>query len=330
MGGDHAPLEIVRGALLAAEDPKLQVLLVGRRDAVVAALASARRRSGQCGTVETVDASEVIEMHEPPAQAVRRKKDASMVVCGELVRSGRADAMVSAGNTGAAMAVALTKWGRICGIDRPAIATSLPTMTGRIVLLDAGANVDCSPQNLLQFGLMGSVYAEKVLGVARPRVGLLSNGEEAGKGNEQIRAAYALLSESSLHFVGNVEGRESFHGGVDVVVCDGFVGNVVLKVGEGVVELLRSLVKQELQTQPWLKIPAALLAPAVRQIRRRTDYSETGGAPLLGVDGICIISHGRSSARAIANAIRAAGEAVRHGIVEQIGRQLAGSSSDAR
>lgn len=318
MGGDHAPGEIVRGALMAAQDPDLRILLVGREDAIRAAMGHSRH----AGSVETVCASEVIEMHESPAQAVRRKKDASMVVCGDLVRAGRAEAMVSAGNTGAAMAVALTKWGRIRGIDRPAIVTVLPTMKGRVVVLDAGANVDCSAQNLLQFGLMGSVYCESVIGVAEPRVGILSNGEEAGKGNEQIRAAYALLSESSVKFVGNVEGRELFHGRADVVVCDGFVGNVVLKVGEGVVELLKGMVKQELQSRPWLKLPAALLAPVVREIRRRTDYSETGGAPLLGVDGVCIISHGRSSARAIANAIRAAGEAVKHGIVEQIGRRL--------
>jgi phosphate acyltransferase len=318
MGGDHAPGEIVRGALLAAADPQIRILLVGREEAIRAAMGP----GGHAGSVETVCASEVIEMHESPAQAVRRKKDASLAVCGDLVRSGRADAMVSAGNTGAAMAVALTKWGRISGIDRPAIVTVLPTLKGRVAVLDSGANVDCSAQNLLQFGLMGSVYSEAVLGVSEPRVGILSNGEEVGKGNEQIRAAYAILSECSVKFVGNVEGRELFHGRADVVVCDGFVGNVVLKVGEGVVELLKGMVKQELDAKPLLKLPAALLAPVVREIRRRTDYSETGGAPLLGVDGVCIISHGRSSARAIQNAIRAAGEAVKHGIVEQIGRRL--------
>jgi glycerol-3-phosphate acyltransferase PlsX len=320
MGGDHAPGEIVQGALLAAQNPGLRILLVGREDAVCAAMG----HHEHAGAVEVVGASEVIEMHESPAQAVRRKKDASLVVCAELVHAGRAQAMISAGNTGAAMAVALTRWGRIPGIDRPAIAAVLPTTTaqGRVVVLDAGANVDCSPQNLLQFGLMGSVYSQSVIGVAEPRVGILSNGEEAGKGNEQIRAAYALLSEAAIKFIGNVEGRDLFHGRVDVVVCDGFVGNVLLKVSEGVVELLMGLLQGELESKPWLKLPAALMRPAVREIRRRTDYSETGGAPLLGVDGVCIISHGRSSARAIANAIRAAGEAVKHGIVEQIGRQL--------
>jgi glycerol-3-phosphate acyltransferase PlsX len=331
MGGDRAPDAIVAGALLAARDPKLEITLVGCRERIEPLL-RARCDTHHGGGAEpparplgVVHASEVIEMDEPGAQAVRRKKDSSLVVCAELVRAGEADALVSAGHSGAGMAVGLMKLGRIPGIDRPAIAAVLPAISpaGRVVVLDAGANPDCDARNLLQFGVMGSIYAEEVLGIRHPKVGLLSNGEEDCKGNELTRAAFPLLSGAPVCFVGNVEGRELFQGKADVVVCDGFVGNVVLKLGEGVVEMLRHMVREELKRSPWLKLPALFIAPAMERIRRRTDYATYGGAPLLGVNGVCIISHGRSTPLAMANAIRAAGEAVCHDIVAKIAARAA-------
>jgi glycerol-3-phosphate acyltransferase PlsX len=320
MGGDRAPEATVEGAARASALPGYQILLVGARRALEPLLGRFRLNTA---ALRIVDAAEVIEMGEPPAQAVRRKKNASLVVCGDLVKNGEADAFVSAGNTGAGMVVAKLKLGTIRGIDRPAIASVLPSRSGRVVLLDAGATVDCSPLNLQQFGIMGSVYAEQVLGIERPRVGLLNNGEEECKGNELTRDAYQLLQDAPIRFVGNVEGRDIFRGAVDVVVCDGFVGNTVLKVGEGVAEFFRDLVREELRARPWMKIPAAMLGPVLRRIAQRTNYEEVGGAQLLGVDGVCIISHGRSNARAVANAIRAAGEAVKHGVVERIEGQIA-------
>lgn len=324
MGGDHAPQEVVSGVLKAADNPDLELLLVGREDAVGPLLQKARPAPGR---VRLIPASEVVGMDEPPAAAVRRKRDASLVVCARLVRAGEAEAMVSAGNTGAGMAAGLLELGRIPGIERPAIATVLPSLKGRVVLLDAGANVDCSPENLLQFAYMGQVYAEELLGIARPRVGLLNIGEEACKGNDLTRAAHALLRDSRLCFVGNVEGRDVFAGKADVVVCDGFTGNVLLKTAQGVRELLVGLVTEQLRCRPLYKLPAALLAPALRQVRARTDYAQYGGAPLLGIDGVCIIGHGRSSSWAVANALRVAQEAVNHGIVDKIRRQIGGGCS---
>ncbi len=325
MGGDRAPDAIVAGALLAAQDSKLEIILVGRRERVEPLLAAASkgRRASQAdvGRIRVVHASEVIEMHEPGAQAVRRKKDSSLTVCADLVRAGEAEAFVSAGHSGAVMTAALMKLGRVAGVDRPAIGTVHPSQsrTGRVVVLDGGANPDCDPHNLVQFGLMGSIYAEEVIGIRQPKVGLLSNGEEDSKGNELTRATFPLLSAAPICFIGNVEGREVFNGKADVVVCDGFVGNVVLKVGEGVVDMLRRMVKEEISASPWLKLPGLLLAPAMARIRRRTDYATYGGAPLLGVNGVCIICHGRSTPLAMANAIRAAGEAVCHDIIAKIG-----------
>jgi phosphate acyltransferase len=332
MGGDRAPDAIVAGALLAARDPKLEITLVGRRERIEPLL-HARRQTHRGGGAESpasslrvVHAAEVIEMDEPGAQAVRRKKDSSLVVCAEMVRAGEADALVSAGHSGAGMAAALMKLGRVPGIDRPAIAAVLPAISParRVVVLDAGANPDCDARNLLQFGVMGSIYAEEVLGIRHPKVGLLSNGEEDCKGNELTRAAFPLLSDAPVCFAGNVEGRELFQGKADVVVCDGFVGNVVLKLGEGVVEMLRHMVREELIRSPWLKLPALCIGPAMKRIRRHTDYATYGGAPLLGVNGVCIISHGRSTPLAMANAIRAAGEAVCHDIVAKIAARAAG------
>jgi len=272
--------------------------------------------------VSVVHAPEVISMKEHPAVAVRRKKNSSIVAAVRLVKEGKAVAAVSAGSTGAAMAATLLELGRIKGIDRPAIAVVLPNEKGLTVLIDAGANVDSKPHNLLQFGVMGYLYAQKILGVAEPRVGLLSNGEEETKGNEVTLAAYPLLAAAGVNFIGNVEGRDIFRGTVDVVVCDGFVGNIVLKVGEGLAASMMKMMKEEI-TKNWLaKMGTVMAEPALKVFQKRIDYSEYGGAPLLGVNGISIICHGRSTAKAIKNAVRVAGEMVQNRLVGAIGESI--------
>ncbi len=304
MGGDYAPGEVVAGALAAAEELGHTVILVGQEEAIKKHVRYSRRRR-----VEIVHAPEVVAMHEAPAGAVRRKKQSSIVRAVSLVKEGLADAAVSAGHTGATMAAALLVLGRVGNIDRPAIASVIPNATGRTVLLDVGANVDCKPHNLVQFAVMGAVYAEKVLGVPRPRVGLLSVGGEDCKGNELTLATLPLLRQAGLNFVGNVEGHDVFAGTADVVVCDGFVGNVVLKASEGLIKTLESLLGEEVGKRVTARLGVALAWTAVRGLRRRLDYAEYGGAPLLGVNGVVIVAHGRSRARAIKNAVRAAGEA---------------------
>ena len=314
MGGDYAPREIVKGALEAARAYGLSVLLVG--DEAQIRQEMAENKAG--GLVEVIHAPDVIGMAEPPAVAVRRKKDSSIVVATRLVREGLADALVSAGSTGAAMAAALLGLGRIKGIDRPAIAGVLPSEKGITVLLDVGANVDCKPQHLLQFGVMGYLYARKIMGLQNPRVGLLSNGEEPTKGNEVSLAALSLLDNAGINFYGNVEGRDIFRGTVDVVVCDGFVGNIVLKASEGLAQALFKMMKEEI-TKSWAaKFGTALAGPALKGFQRRLDYAEYGGFPLLGVNGVAIISHGSSTARAIKNAIRVARESVENQLLNAI------------
>ncbi|TMJ00117.1 MAG: phosphate acyltransferase PlsX [Bacillati bacterium ANGP1] len=322
MGGDHAPDVVVAGAVTAVHDLGVEVVLVGPHARVEKELA--RHRPVPSG-LSIVDAPEVIEMHESPAMAVRRKKRASIVVAMELVRDHRADAAVSAGHTGAAMGAALLRLGRIPGVDRPAIATLLPTVAAHpVVLLDVGANVDCRPQHLLQFAIMGAVYAQRVLEIQTPHVGVLSNGVEEGKGSDLTLRTTALLRNSGLDFIGNVEARDVFSGVADVVVCDGFVGNVVLKFGEGLALTIRDIVKSEFRgvRGRLLLLYLAPLAGKIRRIYRRIDYREYGGAPLLGLEGVCIIAHGSSNARAIRNAIRVAVEAVRHGFVDEIRAQM--------
>ncbi len=315
MGGDHAPREIVAGGVQAARELGVEVILVGPTGRLQEEL----RALGAGGLpVRVEDAPEVIEMAEAPAMALRRKRRASVVVAVELVRRGDADAMVSAGNTGAAMAAALLTLGRIEGIDRPAIAAVLPTLRGRAILLDVGANVDCRPKHLLQFAVMGSVYASRVLGVPAPRVGLLSNGEEDTKGNEVTIRAAELLRQSGLNFTGNVEGREFFSGATDVVVCDGFAGNVVLKFGEGLALAIFTLLREELSRGLLVRLGVALARPRLRALARRMDHTEYGGAPLLGVNGICIISHGSSKAKTVRNAVALAAESVRSRMVGAI------------
>ena len=318
MGGDYSPREVVRGALDAARDG-IEVVLVGDRESILRELGKDHQ-----GSVEIVHTTEVISMGEHPAVAVRRKRDSSIVRSVELIKSGAACAFVSAGSTGAVMAAALLGLGRIKGIDRPAIASVLPGEKGGTVLLDVGANVDCKPKNLLQFGIMGHLYAEKILGIGNPGVGLLNVGEEDTKGNDLTLEAFLLLKEAGINFVGNVEGRDLFSGSVNVVVCDGFVGNVVLKAGEGLAMALMRMMKEEL-TRNWLaKMGTALTLPAMKEIRRRVDYAEYGGAPLLGVNGVVIVCHGSSTALAIKNAIRAAAEAVSCGLVGAIGENIDG------
>jgi phosphate acyltransferase len=320
MGGDHAPGEIVAGAVQAAREFRVELLLVGPTDPIDREL---RALGGPAVPVRVVEAPEVIGMGEAPAMALRRKPRASIIAAVDTLRCGEADAVVSAGNTGAAMAAALLRLGRIEGIDRPAIAAVLPTLRGRAILVDVGANVDCRPKHLLQFAVMGSVYASRVLGIAEPRVGLMSNGTEPTKGNEVVIRAADLLRSSGLHFTGNIEGRDFFDGVADVAVCDGFVGNLLLKFGEGLALGIFTLLREELSRGPLVRLGVALATPRLRALARRMDHTEYGGAPLLGVNGICIIAHGSSKAKAIRNSIGVAAESVRARIVETIRTDVA-------
>ncbi len=324
MGGDHAPREIVAGAVQAAKELRVEVLLVGPTDLIDREL---HALGGPSLPVRVVEAPEVIEMAEAPAMALRRKPHASIVIAVETLRRGEADAIVSAGNTGAAMAAALLRLGRVEGIDRPAIAAVLPTLRGRAILVDVGANVDCRPKHLLQFAVMGSVYANRVLGIAEPRVGLMSIGAEPTKGNEIVIRAADLLRSSGLRFTGNLEGRDFFDGVADVAVCDGFVGNLLLKFGEGLALGIFTLLREELSRGPLVRLGVALATPRLRALARRMDYTEYGGAPLLGVNGICIIAHGSSKAKAIRNSIAVAAESVRARMVETIRADVARLSS---
>jgi len=329
MGGDLGPAEVVRGVVEAARQATLQYALVGDPDVLEKALASISPRPTN---ISIVPARQVIEMTDQPTVAYKKKPDASIVVAARLVKQKKADALVSIGNTGAAMAVSLLTLGRIKGIDRPAIATPLPSASkhGTVVLLDAGATVDCDPNNLYEFALMGAVYAEAVLGIPSPTVGLLSNGEEDSKGNELVKRTRALFHQVTqtgngqmpFNYYGNVEGRDVFRGTTDVVVCDGFVGNVFLKASEGVAEMIMSLLRHELGNSKWKKPLVWPLRPSLRRVRGRIDYSERGGAPLLGINGICIIGHGRSNAYAVTNACRAAERAIEHNIIDAIRQRV--------
>lgn len=308
MGGDHAPDEIVAGALIAARARLATLTLVGDEPRLRALL---RTQGGDGLGLEVVHASQVIAMDEAPAQALRSKKDASITVAMRRVKDGLADGVVAAGSTGAAMAAALMVLGRIPGIERPAIAVVLPTQKGPCVLLDVGANVDAKPAFLAQFALMGSVYHQAVFKVAAPRVGLFNIGEEEGKGNEQAQKAYPLIQAMpGVNFIGNVEGRDLPAGSADVVVCDGFVGNGLLKLAEGMALLLMDMLREEVGRDWRGQAGAALMKPNLRALKRRLDYAEYGGAPLLGVDGVCIIGHGSSRANGVFHTIRVAKEAI--------------------
>ena len=322
MGGDHAPSVVVDGAVQAARDLGLEIILAGRQEEVEPELAG-YDTAGLA--ISLHHASQVIEMDDHPAAAVKAKKDSSMVVAMELVKRGEADAFFTAGNSGGALAAALFRLGRIRGIKRPAISTIFPSQTpqGYCFILDIGANADCKPEYLVQFAHMGSIYAERVLGVSNPRVAIVSNGEEEGKGNQLVKDTVPVLRASKLNFVGNAEGRDIPSGLADVIVTDGFTGNVIIKLAEGVSRMLLDVLKEEITSSNLSKMGALLAKPAFDQVRNRLDYREYGGAPLLGVDGPVIIGHGRSDARAIRNGIRMAAQTVENGVVEAIVQGMA-------
>jgi glycerol-3-phosphate acyltransferase PlsX len=329
MGGDNAPREVVRGAAMAVRQLGVRVALVGRRDDIERELAALPADSGDArASLEIVDASQVVAMDEHPAQAVRAKKDSSVVVACRLVADGRARAAVSAGNSGAVLAAALFAVKRIRGIARPAIGTNLPTHSGSCFVLDVGANTDCRPEWLAQFALMGSVYAQTMMGVTSPSVALLSNGEEEGKGSELVKAAMPLLRAAPVRFIGNVEGKDIFGGAADVVVTDGFTGNIALKMAEGVAEFLFTSISTQARASLTGKIGGLLLKPKLRPIRDRVDYRKTGGALLLGVAGEVVIAHGRSDAVAIMNALRVADAAAQHDVHGTIARELGSLAGD--
>ncbi len=320
MGGDHAPDEIVAGALRAREELGVDIFLVGDPQQIEAALPS----KTSLGQVEIVNAEEAIAMDEEPLNAVRRKRKASINVAMNLVKQQKADAVFSAGHSGAAMASALLRLGRLPGIDRPAIGTVFPTIiAGKPVLvLDVGANVDCRPKFLEQFGVMGSAYSKYVLGTTEPKVGLLNIGEEDSKGNDAAVRAHQLLRENSqINFIGNAEGRDVLSGRFDVIVCDGFVGNVLLKFAEAVGEVILQILREELPQGLHGQIGSALLKPNLKRIKQRMDHAEHGGALLLGVAGVCFIGHGSSQAPSIFNAIRMAKEAVDNQVIQRIQSQ---------
>ena len=320
MGGDHAPKPEVEGALRAARQYGHKILLVGDQAIVERELASHASHAGL--PIEILHASEHITMGDD-VKAVRTKRDSSMHVCARLVQKGKADGYLSAGNTGACMAIAKTVLGKVPGVDRPALSGVFPTHKGTpVVVLDVGANVDCEPQMLAQFGLMGEIYSRLVLKIDKPRVGLLSIGEEEHKGNALTHAVTPLFKALPFNFIGNVEGRDLFSGKADVIVADGFVGNVALKVSEGLVEMIRAMLRESLEATLLRKIGYLLSKSAFQEFKKRVDYAEIGGAPLLGVKGVCIICHGRSDANAIKNAIRIAADFASSNMNQRIEEEL--------
>ncbi len=331
MGGDKAPGEVVLGAIQAAREYSMGVYLVGREDAIRAELAKHDTSGLDLPIIHT---DEVIEMDEHPASAVRKKKNASMTLALQLVRDGSALGAVSAGNSGAMMASSLFSLKRIEGVDRPALGTVFPTRNGISFVLDVGANTDCKPEYLQQFALMGSIYMERIFSIASPRVGLLANGEEETKGNELVQQTHQLLKAHAktlgINFIGNVEGRDIPSGGADVVVCDGFVGNVVLKLGEGMAETLLGMLRTQMTSSIPNKLAAAVLQPGLRKVFRRLDYAEYGGVPLLGINGSAVVAHGRSNAKAIKNALRVARQTTETNIADAIASGLAKLQTGSR
>jgi len=318
MGSDNYPTPDVEGAVMAAREYDVEIILTGDASKIQPLLDS---HNAATLPIRVVHAPEMLTMHDKGEDLVMkaRHKDAqnSMAVGYDLVKNGEADAFVTAGNTGAAMVTALFRLGRIKGVDRPALAPPFPTANGFVIVLDIGANPDCKPENLLQFGIMGSMYAERVRGVKKPRVGLISNGEEAGKGNELVKAAYPLLENANLNFIGNVEGKEVFGGHADVAVTDGFTGNILLKFTEAVAKLLIEKIRESIKGGgPLALLGGVLIRPAMGKIRKMLDPSEEGVAPLLGVNGLVFIGHGRSDAIAMKNAVRVAKEAAESKVLE--------------
>jgi glycerol-3-phosphate acyltransferase PlsX len=326
MGGDYGSEELIAGALLAVRQTSLCVSLVGNESLLSKLLDKLAPDSKTAKLIKIVHSSQVVDMNEHPVDAIRKKKDASIMVAFDLVHRGEADAAVSAGNSGATLAAASRKLGRLEGISRPGIASIFPTLKKPVVLMDIGANVDCRPQHLFQFGVMASAFS-RINDVKNPRVGLLSIGEETGKGNSLIKETYPLLEKSSLNFIGNVEGRDVFQGEVDVIVCDGFVGNVCLKVSEGLAEAAMQMLRDEIVKSIPAKIGYLLARHAFKAFKKRVDYAEYGGAPLLGINGIGIICHGKSSAHAIKNAILEAAKMAKGNINKDILESLAASNN---
>jgi glycerol-3-phosphate acyltransferase PlsX len=321
MGGDHAPQVTVEGAVWAAREHGVEVALVGQEEALEAEL-NKHDTSGL--ELPVVRASEVLGMEDEPASAAKTKRDSSMVVAMDLVKAGEADAFFSAGNSGGVMAVALFRLGRLPGIKRPALTAHYPSPGGYCVVLDVGANTDCKPDWLLQFGMMGSVYAETALGITTPRVGIVSNGEEEGKGSTLVKEAYGLFKESQLNFVGNVEGKDIPAGLADVVVTDGLTGNVIIKLSEGLTRFLISAIETEIKSSALTAMGGALAKPAFRRAKKILDYTEVGGVPLLGVNGVVLVGHGRSNSKAIKNGIGAARRAAAGGMLAATRDRLAG------
>ena len=321
MGGDHAPKAEVDGSIRAARSLGVKIILVGKQDILRKELAQHEGIDGL--PIEIQHASEQVTMEDTAAKAMRSKRDSSIRVASRLVRDGVAQGFVSAGNTGAVMATAKTVQGMLPGVDRPALASAFPTLKGTpVVVVDVGANVDCSARMLAQFAVMGDIYSRVAFRTHKPRVGLLSIGEEEHKGNELTRTATPLLKMLPINFIGNVEGSDIFAGETDVIVCDGFIGNVALKVSEGLVEMIYSMLRESLEATITRKIGYVLSRTAFQDFKKRVDYSEHGGAPLLGVKGVCIITHGRSNANAIKNSIRVAAELTSGKINERIEAEL--------
>ncbi|MDY6881995.1 MAG: phosphate acyltransferase PlsX [Desulfatiglans sp.] len=320
MGGDKAPGVVVQGALEAVSEQDLHVTLIGPEDEL-------RQLPAFCSIPDRINVhhcEEIVGMDESPLSAVRKKKDSSIRVAFDLAKEGKVDAVVSAGNSGAMMAAATLTLGTLKGVDRPAIAGILSGERGNVILIDVGANVDCKPTHLLQFGVMAQAFVSSCMGVEDPRIGILNIGEEGGKGNEQVRLARKLLEKSNFNFVGNVEGRDLLSGDVEIIICDGFVGNVVLKLSEGMAESLIRMLRVELTDSFMGRVALRFGRRSFDRLKLRVDYEEYGGAPLLGINGVGIVCHGGSSARAIGNAIKLAGRFVRHQVVEKMSLQLKG------
>jgi phosphate acyltransferase len=320
MGGDDAPTVNVDGAIAAAREFGIRTLLVGKSAELESQLAD----SGYSGSeIEIVEAAEVVTMHEPGTAAIRKKRNSSIRVAANCVRDGRAAGLVSAGHTGAAMVAAKLVIGTIEGVDRPALATVLPNLKGHSLLLDVGANPDAKTAHFKEFAVMGSIYAELVFGKEKPSIGLMSIGEEDSKGTDRTKEVFKTLKETGVNFIGNVEGRDVFNGRVDVIVTDGFTGNVILKVSEALAEMVEQLLREEIKKTLKASVGFLLSRSAFRSFKSRLDYSEYGGAPLLGLKGCVIICHGSSSAKAVKNAIRLAAEFARHGLAEKIRSSVA-------
>ena len=326
MGGDHAPEATVEGAVLAAREYETEIILTGLSDLIHPILD--RFDPDHNLPIEVVHADEVVEMHDLPGKVLRSKRKSSMKIGLDKLKDGTALAFVSAGNTGAVLAYSTVILRPLKGVDRPAIAIQLPTLKGNAILLDAGANVDCKVTQLFQFGIMGHVFAEYILGKENPRVGLLSIGEEDGKGNEIVKEVFQMLKASHINFIGNIEGKEVYQGNADVIVCDGFTGNIALKISESLAAMIGTNLKRMFQSNWASKLSYLLLKPQLDEFKKKVDYSETGGAPLLGVNGVVIIAHGSSSPKAIKNAIHRACELCEKNINEHIQEDIESNLMD--